>query len=93
MATTTIDSIAARAEGGAAGRPDFGHLVTREMYETAELAELFDVNPATVRGWDHAGRGPVGFKLPGARKTRYMRADVIAWLEQAYDDARASQSA
>lgn len=90
---TTIENVAARAGRKAdTYRPDFGRLVTREMYETAELAELFDVNPATVRGWDHAGRGPVGFKLPGARKTRYMRADVIAWLEQAYDDARAESA-
>lgn len=92
MATSTIENITARATARAdESRPDFERLVTQEMYETAQLAELFEVDPATVRAWAHTGRGPVGFKLPGARKTRYMRADIIAWLEKAYD-ARAESA-
>lgn len=69
--------------------PDFAALVTKERNLTEDVAEIAGANPATVRWWKHVGRGPRCFTLPGSRRTIYMRADIVAWLEDAY---RASQA-
>lgn len=68
--------------------PDFAALVTKERNFTEDLAEIAGTAPGTVRWWRHVGRGPKGFTLPGTRRTIYLRADVIAWLEDAYRDSQ-----
>lgn len=68
--------------------PDFAALVTKERNLTEDVAEIAGTTPATVRWWRHVGRGPRGFTLPGSRRTIYMRADLIAWLEDAYRNSQ-----
>ncbi|WP_156760020.1 helix-turn-helix transcriptional regulator [Microbacterium karelineae] len=48
------------------------------------LAEILDVTPTTLERWraSKPRRGPVPRRLPGSNLIRYMRADVLAWLDE-----------
>lgn len=94
MSTTTPTAvdIAARAldEGRTPARADFEALFERPSYDGDEVADLLGVAPSTVRYWRHVGRGPKAWRLPGTRRNRYLRADLIEWAMSAYvDSARA----
>lgn len=87
--TQTAAGIAARAldeTGAPPARADFEALFDRPSYSGDEVADLLGVAPSTVRYWRHVGRGPKAWRLPGTRRNRYLRADLIAWAMSAYVD-------
>lgn len=69
--------------------PNFSALVPKEINHFEDIAEIEGVEVSTARWRHHVGRGPRGFKMPGARRVLFHRDDVIAWLEESY---RTSQS-
>lgn len=56
----------------------------RKRYLTpAEVAEIVNVNPATVRGWARYGYGPRAVKIGG--RYRYSIIEVDNWLAEVED--------
>lgn len=52
-----------------------------EVMNTAEAAALVGVKPDTMRLWRKDGFGP-RYSQPNERVVRYLRSDVISWLEE-----------
>lgn len=48
-----------------------------------EVAELLRMPVASLRYWRVLGTGPRGFII--GRRLRYLRADVLAWIEERRD--------
>lgn len=48
-----------------------------------EVAELLRMPVASLRYWRVLGTGPRGFII--GRRLRYLRADVLAWIEEKRD--------
>ena len=53
-------------------------MTTDELMTQHEVAELLDVNIATLANWRSAGKGPKHVKLVG--RVKYRRADVAAFV-------------
>ncbi|MGW1998389.1 helix-turn-helix domain-containing protein [Embleya sp. NPDC001921] len=51
-----------------------------EFYSTADVARMFKVDPATVRGWRFRNYGP-GPWVPVGRKHLVRAEHVHAWLD------------
>jgi hypothetical protein len=51
-----------------------------EFLTTAQLAELLQTRPETLRYWRANSRGPRWIKPPGIRAVLYRRSDVESWL-------------
>lgn len=50
------------------------------MMTTAEVAKALRVAPSTLCRWRARGIGPRVYRL-GEATPRYLRSDVLAWLE------------
>jgi DNA-binding transcriptional MerR regulator len=61
----------------------FGALEGIKFLFTEEVSELIRVPVATLRYWRHVGKGPKSVRI-GSR-IMYREADVIKWIEAAYD--------
>lgn len=52
----------------------------------AEAAQLLRAPVATLRYWRHLGTGPTSFRV--GRRVLYRRADLDAWINDAWINAR-----
>ena len=50
------------------------------LLTTAEVAELLNYTPDTVRRWRREGRGPAYIK--DGEEIRYLPADIKAWISE-----------
>lgn len=59
-----------------------------DLMTTADVSKETGVPEATLRWWRHSGGevGPRSFVL-GAKRVRYRRDDVEAWVERSYRQA------
>lgn len=61
------------------------HDDTQAYLTTKQLAERYDLSPATIKGWRIRKQGPTWYQVPRiglsstAARTRYRLADVLAW--------------
>lgn len=53
---------------------------TSPFMRPPEVAQYLDVSPATLRLWRANGDGPPSFLMQG--RVRYVREDVMRWVEQ-----------
>jgi excisionase family DNA binding protein len=53
------------------------------LMTTEEVADLLQVPAATVKAWRAHGTGPRGHRV--GRHIRYLRSDVLTWLEKRAD--------
>lgn len=60
----------------------------QKLLTTAEVAEMFNLSPATLRWWRHQRTGPKAFRI-GQRKLMYKESDVLDWLDRQYRNAEA----
>lgn len=54
-----------------------------EYMTVKEFSQLARIPESTCLWWRHVGRGPRSFKV--GRRVLYKRADVMAFIEQAYN--------
>jgi len=66
------------ADGGDGGL--HGGVPPDALLDSAQVAEMFDINIRTLRRWRHEGRVPPPLKMKGP--LRWRRADVHRWLEE-----------
>lgn len=52
-----------------------------DVMTTEECAVFLNVTTETLFSWRKRGEGP-RFSKPTERMVRYLRADVVAWLEE-----------
>ncbi|MBN7559490.1 helix-turn-helix transcriptional regulator [Mycobacteroides abscessus] len=53
-------------------------MVDDELLTTAEVAQQYRINAATLRYWRHADQGPASFTL--GRRVLYRRSEVQRWI-------------
>ena len=53
-----------------------------EILTTKQLSSLAQVHPITPVIWRREGKGPPFIDATDVRFVRYLRKDVLAWLEQ-----------
>jgi hypothetical protein len=53
-----------------------------EIMTTEQFCSLAQIHPITAVIWRRQGRGPAFIDATDARFIRYLRTDVLAWLEQ-----------
>lgn len=53
-----------------------------ELLTSDQAAELLQVHPITAVIWRRQGKGPPFINATDVRFVRYLRKDVLAWLEQ-----------
>jgi len=61
-------------------RDCYNACMTRNYYTAAELAQLLDVSPQTVRGWVRSGTAPDSYKV--GRETRFPVETAHAWCRE-----------
>ncbi len=52
-----------------------------DCLSTVDAAALLDISPRTLEGWRLRNTGPKFSRL-GPRIVRYVRGDLVAWMEQ-----------
>lgn len=60
-----------------------------DLLTEKEASALLGLSPVTLSNWRGAGKGPRYRKL-GARSVRYMRADVLAFIESGTVETRSA---
>jgi predicted DNA-binding transcriptional regulator AlpA len=57
-----------------------------KLLSTAEVSDRLGIPEATLRYWRHRGdAGPRCGRLPGTRRVVYREADVLAWINAAFE--------
>lgn len=60
-----------------------------DLLTEKEASALLGLSPITLSNWRGAGKGPRYRKL-GARAVRYLRADILAYIEAGTVETRAA---
>lgn len=55
------------------------------MLKIDEAAHILRTPVATLRWWRHVGVGPRSFKV--GRRVFYRTGDLLAWLDEQYEEA------
>jgi len=53
-----------------------------DLLFTEQVADEYNLNPATLRFWRHADQGPASFTLGPRGRVVYRRSEVERWLAQ-----------
>lgn len=64
-----------------------------EVLTAETVSKWTGVPVTTLKSWRLQGRGPKAFQLGQRRHTRYLRSDVIAWIQAQHDRTGGSDAA
>jgi excisionase family DNA binding protein len=66
--------------------------VDDQVLTKRQVAELLQVSVSTVERMMRRGTAPPSFVLPGGRARRWLKRDVLRWIESQRGDPGASSS-